>query len=237
MQLIEHLIEPQRLLVIWQHDPRGKESGTGKRYVVGEIRYANGQADLEYYGNQETAGAQQEGFSGMTGQPYEPQKVYRDVLNTLEKRLPPASRADYRDYLYMFRIAPEAADNASVPALLAYTGGRLAGDGFSFAHTFENAGPPFDFTFEIAGFRHCDGMSLTPQELNQATVSLHAEDDNPYDGQAVMVCYDHIKLGYVPNGMATTLRNLLANYSLQAHITRINGTPERPKILVYVMVK
>jgi hypothetical protein len=45
---------------------------------------------------------------------------------------------------------------------MVYTGGGLAGDGFAYAYTLDKAEPPFDFSLEIAGFRHNEGMAMQP---------------------------------------------------------------------------
>lgn len=233
MRIIEHIIEPSRLLVIWQPDPKG----TGKRYVVGEVQAADDGLSLQYYDNEETRKAVEYGFSGMFAQPYEAGKIYHDgVQDTLAKRLPARTRADYSDFLCSFCLDESIVENASLLALLGYTGGKLAGDGFSFAHTFENATAPFELTFEIAGFRHCDGMKEYEDTslLLNANVDLIADDHNEHDPSAVQVAYQGICLGYIPHGQAETMRRIMASFIFTAEIVRVNGTKDRPRILVFV---
>ena len=158
-------------------------------------------------------------------------------LLLLNRRLPPYSRPDYKDYLKSYRIAPEA-ENITTLSLLAYTGGKLAGDGFSFANTFEGINTPFDFTFEIAGFRHCDGIKLANIEsLQNVQVTLKKDPSNQHDSDVVVVEYDGKILGYVPHGLNSVVTRLLNNNSISAFIEKINGTLERPNVLVYVVVE
>lgn len=237
MRLIRNIVEPKRLLVIWQAPDKNSNQATGKRFIVGEILSDNGSATLHYYDNEATREAKALGFAGFTAYPYDAHKGFNDnLIEVLSKRLPPSSRTDYEDYLQSFRIAPNA-NGISTLSLLAYTGGKLAGDGFTFAHTFEGAEPPFDFTFEIAGFRYCEGMNFQPLTLLQdCKVGFKDDSSNTHDKEAIMVEYEGKKLGYAPKGINNILKILLASYSVDAYIEKINGTPERPNIMVYVTV-
>lgn len=236
MRIIEHIIEPSRLLVIWQPDPKGK----GKRYVVGEVWALSEGISLQYYDNEETQKAVERGFSGMFAQPYEAGKIYHDgVQDTLAKRLPAKTRADYNDFLRSFCLDKAIVEDASLLALLGYTGGKLTGDGFSFAHTFENATAPFELTFEIAGFRHCDGMKQYEDVslLLNTNVDLVPDNNCEHDPNAVQVIYHGVCLGYIPHGLAKTMRQIMAGFIFTAEIVRVNGTKERPRILVFVRAK
>lgn len=241
MKYLEHLVNPERLLVLWQAMDAATNKPVGDRFVVGELREdANGIA-LQYYDNEDTRKAATErGFKGMTVYPYAPAKKYNgNVEEVLAKRLASPSRSDYADYLRSYRLPPDRADQLTVMQLLAYTGGVLAGDGFSFAHTFDNAQPPFDFTFEIAGFRHNDGMKeFSLAALQNQPVTLAHDPENPHDDHAVAVWHQQTRLGFVPKGMATALVDKIMNqYTMQASITRINGTKDRPSVWVMVEVR
>lgn len=238
MKLIQRIIEPDRVLVIWQAPDRVFRQHTGTRYVVGEIvRSAHG-ATLRYFDNADVRAALAAGFTGFTAYPYQPHKEFNGtLLDVLGKRLPPSDRTDYTDYLRSHLLSPACA-NASPLTLLAYTGGRLAGDGFSFAHTFEGAKAPFEFTFEIAGFRH-SGLKAFPEftKLLGHTVEVTNEYDNSYDPEAVAVRYQATLLGHVPKGTNGMLRRIALDYTLAASIEKINGTMERPNVTVYVAVR
>jgi len=121
---------------------------------------------------------------------------------------------------------------------LAYTTGKLAGDGFTFLNTFEDTKPAFDFTFEIAGFRH-HGLKEFPEisTLQDKEVTFAHETSNPHDNEAIAMTYQRKKLGYVPKGFTGVIKGLIETYQLSAFIERINGTPERPSILIFVEVR
>ncbi len=238
MKLINKIIEPLRLIVIWQAPDKALKLATGTRFVVGEIIADGDKAKLKYYDNNDTKAAMELGFKGFTSYPYELGKDYNgNLVDVLSRRLPPDSRPDYEDYLKSYRISPSAAGITTL-SLLAYTTGKLAGDGFTFAHSFENAQPPFDFTFEIAGFRHNDGMKLEKLEsLQDVQVTLQKDNSNQHDSDAIAIEHEGKKLGYVPHGINTVLLNLISKYKVSAFIEKINGTVERPNVLVYVTVE
>jgi hypothetical protein len=238
MRLIDTLIEPNRLLVIWQAPDKVLNQATGRRFIVGEIFGGNKNATLRYYDNQDTREAVTLGFTGLTAYPYEPGKEYiSNLTEVLSKRLPPTSRSDYNDYLTSYRIAPTA-EGISALSLLAYTTGKLAGDGFTFSHTFEGIDTPFDFTFEIAGFRYHEGMKIHPlMSLQDVEVTFERDNSNSYDQDAVAVEYKKTRLGHVPKGLNKVLCHVIGKKEVHAFVEKINGTPERPKVLVYVSVR
>ncbi|HRC26064.1 MAG TPA: HIRAN domain-containing protein [Alphaproteobacteria bacterium] len=160
------------------------------------------------------------------------------MKDILAKRVASPERLDYADYLRSYRIPPERASELSLLQLLAYTGGKLTGDGFCFVPTFRSLTPPYDFVFEIAGFRHWKGMTINPiTSLLDQDVSLIKEPENEQDADAIAIYYDHKKIGYVPRGLATDLGDgIMDEYHVAACVTKVNGTQERPKISVLVRV-
>lgn len=241
MKFVEHLMTPEKLLVIWQiMNPQNNENN-GKRFVVGEVRAENGNWLLEYYDNEDTKEAIKHGhFSGMTAYPYEAGKIYNgNVKDILSKRVASPGRSDYPEYLRSYRIPPEQAGRLSTMQILAYTRGELTGDGFSFFPDLENMTPPFDLVIEIAGFRHCDGMEIHPiQSLLGKEVRFVPEPENDKDPDAIAIYTGETKLGYVPRGYSQYFaHHALGRYDIAASITKINGTLERPKISALVQVK
>jgi hypothetical protein len=240
MKMVEHIINPNRLLLIWQAVDGAAGKGRGDRYIVGEVRKSQESLVLEYYDNEVTQKVAQDlGFNGLTAFPFHSDKIYTNhVKETLEKRLAPSSRLDYADYLRAYRLPIQMADKFSVMQLLAYTGGVLAGDGFSFVPTFENISLPFDFIFEIAGFRHHDGMNIgNISSLQGQTVLFNHDNQHKEDCNAIEVICNGTNLGYVPKGLNISfIKDLLGKTHLKAHITRINGTKERPSVWVMVSV-
>lgn len=240
MKMVEHIINPNRLLLIWQAVDSAAGKGRGDRYIVGEVRKGQEGLILEYYDNDVTQRVAQDfSFNGLTAFPFHSDKIYTNhVEETLAKRLAPSSRLDFADYLRAYRLPIQMASELSVMQLLAYTGGVLAGDGFSFVPTFENIPQPYDFIFEIAGFRHSAGMNIgNISNLQGQTVLFNHDSQHQIDKNAIEIICDGINLGYVPKGLNMSFKNdLLGKTILNAHITRINGSKERPSVWVMVSV-
>lgn len=235
---IEKLIPPNKVLLVWQTPDMQSGQPVGDRFVVGEILSEGESTVLKYYENQDVKSAYEKGFRGLTAYPYEPHKEFTgNLIDILSKRLPPATRTDYNEFLKSYRISPTA-EGISILSLLAYTSGKIEGDGFSFVHAFENAKAPFDFTFEIAGFRHNEGMKLEQiASLMNKKIMFEEESLNERDKDAVVVTSGGIKLGYVPRGLNTTLKKFISTYKVDSFITKINGTHLKPNVLVYVEIR
>ena len=78
-----------------------------------------------------------------------------------------------------------------------------------------------------------NGTILYEQFWNE----LVADDNCEYDANAVKITHDGICLGYIPHGLAKTMRQIMGNYSFTTQIARVNGTKERPRILIFVEAK
>jgi len=240
MHLLQHIIEPKRLLVVWQTPLEGTEyqSGTGKRHIVGELELAGDNIILRYFQNaQDFKDAINLGFKGFSIFNTDQEIHDTNVMNTLERRIPPRQRTDFDNFLIYHRINPEVRDQMSDFALLGYTGGKLPGDGFSFVHTFEEASIPCEVTIDVAGIRHYK-ESLPPLEtLIDIPVSFKAEPDNPQDSKAIIIeTRDGKRIGYVNRAQTDTFNKWLQHYQVEGVIERINGTIDRPNILLYVKV-
>jgi hypothetical protein len=237
MKLISKLFEPKRLQVIWQASDKSNNNPVGSRFVVGEIYKHGDQFKLKYFDKNKIKEALKLGFEGLTAYPYDSEKEYNgSLIDTLSTRLPPNSRADFKEYLGSFRISAEA-QGITPLSLLAYTAGKVAGDGFSFAHTFEDVNPPFEFTFEIAGFRYSDGMKIDLESLLDQAVLLKDEPKNLFDSNAVSIYFGETNIGYVPKNLSSMLKNFRMKYNLSISVTKINGTKERPNVLLFVEVR
>lgn len=98
MRYIEHLIEPERLLLSWQ----ALESRDRSRFVVGELVRKEGKIVFNYF--KDTEDFQQACLHGFAGHPafrirdgvisYENQ-----VLEAFTRRIPPRNRSDFYRYL------------------------------------------------------------------------------------------------------------------------------------------
>lgn len=228
-RFIEHLVEPQRLLLCWQ----ARESEDRLRYQVGELVKRDGQVALLYNSGAEMEAAKRAGFKGYPAFPLEQTEHNHQVLEAFTRRLPPRSRRDFTRYLELRAITPKA--EISDFALLGYSGAKLPDDGFELVHPFDAPPEAFEVLIEVAGFRHEAEVShetLRPGD----TIQFAPEPNNPRDHLAIRVEKSAQKLGYVPKGHLPMLHRMLEQEaSLSGEIFRINGTSERP--LVYVLVQ
>ena len=233
MRYIEHLIEPDRLLLSWQ----ALDSKNRSRYVVGELVRKDGKVVLNYFNNSEDfKKACQHGFSGHPafrikdeGQVYD-----NKVLEAFARRLPPRSRSDFYRYMQLRGLNPDT--EISDFALLGYVGARLPDDGFELVHPFDNAVQPFEFITEVAGFRH--ESEVTPEDIAiDAPVRFVPEPENDYDSYAIRIEMKGLKLGYVDRGRLALFHRLLnAGHRITGSIMRKNGTESRPLIYIFTSV-
>lgn len=236
MNFISKIIEPRRLLVVWQS--LQDNCGTGKRYVVGELSHTGDSAVLQYNKDSEDfKRALELGFKGYAIFNPDQASHTHNVWETLSHRIPSRQRGDFNDFLRYYRITPEAGACMTDFALLGYTSGRLPGDGVTFVHTFENATPPCEITIEVAGARHYKEKFGDLGKLTDRELVFVAEPNNAHDAQAVVIKTknDEETVGYV-NRAQTGIFNqwLRNNVQLKANVERVNGSADRPNMLMYV---
>ncbi|WP_177313701.1 HipA domain-containing protein [Marinobacter gelidimuriae] len=133
-RLIEHLVEPQRLLLFWQ----ARESQKRSRYRVGQLVKQGGHVVLQYSVGTEMARAKEVGFQGYPAFPLKQVEHRHQVMEAFTRRLPPRTRRDFSRYLEL-RAIPADADISEF-ALLGYSGAKLPDDGFELMHPFDE--PP-----------------------------------------------------------------------------------------------
>jgi hypothetical protein len=234
MNRIEHIIEPERLWLVWQP---GSPDRRRMRRIVGEIiRSKDDVASLRYLDDTEDfAAAREEGFEGYPAFKVTIAEHTQGVLDAFMRRLPPRSREDFNEYLSRHRLPDNF--NFSNMALLAYTGAKLPGDGFEFCADLDDAKPPFELVLEIAGFRHQENVSVEDLTLNDA-VEFRTEPNNGYDPLAIAVHYQGQRIGYIGRAHTRAFHTWTRRgYSVNATIERINGKPERPLIYLFVTVR
>ncbi|WP_067516811.1 hypothetical protein [Endozoicomonas ascidiicola] len=233
MRHIEHLVEPDRILLSWQ----ALASKNRSRFVVGELVRKGDKVTLRYFPDSEDF--QQAIADGFTGYPaFQIQQGVMQydsqVLDAFIRRLPPRSRSDFSRYLELRGLNPEA--EISDFALLGYSGAKLPDDGFELIHTFDNANGPFEFIAEVAGFRHESEVAIEDIAM-EAGVSFVPEPDNHFDTKAIRIELNGQKLGYVDRGRLDLFhRHLQAGHKLTGEVTRKNGTPSRPLLYIYTRV-
>lgn len=228
MNVIQHIIEPNRLYLIWQ----AANEKDRKRKIVGEILRTEKGARLEYLvGTEDFTAAKEVGFEGYPAFPVGRDPHPEAVLETFLKRIPPRSRLDFPKYLENLRLPKDA--EISDFALLGYSGARLPGDGFSVLPSFSDAQPPFEFLSEIAGFRYYAGLD----DIEIGDVAEFEKDlDNPHDSNAIKVFTRGKMIGFVNRIHAPCFSEWMDKYSVSAFVERINGTSARPLVYLFVQV-
>jgi len=232
MRYIEHIIEPQRLLLSWQP----KDSQHRQRMLVAELRQnKNDNADLIYCTqSQDFLNAQKIGFPGYPGLGTDV-AIHENILTPFIKRLPPRTREDFGRFLEALRIKSDS--EISDFALLGYSGAKLPDDDFTVIHSFENASPPFEFMLSVQGYQHYEKL-LPFKPLIDMSATFEPEPDNPYDTQAIKVIINGVMAGYVCRGLTTSFRRWLqSNLTISAYVERINGTEQKPRVYLYVSVR
>ncbi len=241
MQLIEYIYPPTKINIIWQK-PDADGISSGDRFLIGHITIEGNKSTLQYYDSEEVKRATEKGFVGLTAFPYEKAKIWHgDIIEVLSRRLPPKTRGDFEEYLRSYGLSEKLKDEITIAELLAYTNGKVAGDGFSFFHSFENVQIPFEFSFEIAGFRYSEGMVIQDKKsLVGEKVFFEPEKINNFDQEAIKVLTEQdgkkIMLGYIPKGLNCVLHNYLEANKNESIIVKVNGSVEKPSVFVITKV-
>lgn len=227
MNLIKHVPDPDRLLLVWQA-PEGKSRA---RFVVGELCQHERQIVFRYLSDTaEFKKACAEGFVCYPAFRKTNLEYTQNVLDTFLRRLPPRKRGDFGKYLEQWRLAPNV--EISDFALLGFTGAKLPNDGFSLINPFDYIEPPYEFYIEVAGFRHQPNISIDDISVGMNAVFM-AEPSNNHNGDAVKIEVGGKKMGYVNNAQCKAFNRWLKRYFIHASIERINGTSDRPLVYIY----
>jgi len=228
MNFITHILEPKRLLLVWQ----GPEGSSRTRHSIAELlRQGDQPVRLRYLTeSQDFANAHSEGLTNFPAFRKVDQTYDLGVEETFMRRLPPRSRGDYAQYLEQFRLRPET--RISDFALLAYTGAKLPGDGFSIISPLEDVVEPCEILVEVAGFRYNSQLSHANVHPG-VPVRFEAEADNPHDQNAVAIFVLDQRIGYVPRQQASAIHRLCEAGSLSARVERVNGRSDRPLVYLF----
>lgn len=233
MNLLQHIVEPERLLLTWQ--PQDEQALVRTRRIVGEVRIeTNGQGVFSYLNRTEDFKAAQEaGFKGFPAFPENVVETRQGVVESLMRRLPPRNREDFSEYLAQHRLPfPWMYSDF---ALLGYTGARLPSDGFALVPLFPENIVPCDYLMEVAGLRHVIGSDIGfIQDGDQVT--FEPDPENPVDSDALTVIHQGRRIGYVNRALKDTFHQWLGSHTVQAVVERQNGKPERPLVFIRVSV-
>ncbi len=229
MRHIEHIVEPNRLLLSWQ-----TPSERMRMFVAELIRNGN-DADLIYLKDSEDfLRAKNLGFDSYPGFDIE-KDAHKNVLISFMKRLPPRSRGDFNRFLNALRIKFDA--TVSDFALLGYSRAKLPDDDFTVIHTFENATAPFEFLLPVQGYQYYQEQLPISDLSEEMQASFEAEPDNPKDPKAIKVLINNVKVGYVCRGLTSSFHKWMqSGLTISAYVERINGIDKKPEIYLYVLV-
>jgi len=231
MRYIEHIIEPEKLLLSWQ-----AREGERQRMFVAELVRNGDDADLVYLKNsEEFSKAQHLGFKEYPGFSIE-KDIYKNVLTSFMKRLPPRSRGDFCRFLDALRIKSVA--EISNFALLGYSRAKLPDDDFTVIHPFGNALPPFEFMLPVQGYRYYKERLPLGSLSDEMQACFEAEPSNEHDPKAIKIIINGVTAGYVCRGLTSSFHKWLQDgLTITANVERINGTQEKPAVYLYVSVK
>jgi len=233
MRYIEHIIEPEKLLLSWQTSIPGESR---QRMFVAELMRQGDDAKLVYlHESEDFSRAQSLEFEGYPGFDID-KDIHENVLPSFMRRLPPRSRGDFGRFLDALRIKSDA--EVSDFALLGYSGAKLPDDDFTVIHPFENASPPFELMVAVQGYQHYQDALPQADLLTGMQAYFEAEPDNPRDRQAIKILIGGVHIGYVCRGLTGSFHDWIRRgLTISASVERINGTEHKPKIYLYVSVK
>ncbi len=235
MNEIQNIKKPHRLLLCWQA-PEGKDRTL---FIVAEIVKENEKYLFRYLINTSDFKCATElgfviypAFRIENGKPYD-----SGVLEAFMRRITPRTRNDFAEYLKEFRIPPDIKIDDFT--LLGYTGAKLPSDGFSVVNPFDNTEAPAEMLIELAGTRYyLKELNLKLIHENDEIMLIH-EPTNEYDRDAILCMVGNQKIGYIKRGQTSAFHRWLSDKStiLTANVERINGTPDRPIIYVFVKLR
>jgi len=233
MTFIQHIVEPDRLLLSWQ-PPGGPDRG---RHIVAELRREGDDADLVYLSEcPDYQDACAKGFTGYPGLPLN--NMHKQVVPIFLRRLPPRQRQDFHRFLDAIRIPPGT--NLSDFALLGYAGAKLPSDDFVLIHPFDQAEPPFEFLLLIAGYRYYQEAIPYVVLKPGMTAEFEMEPENPRDPSAIRIFFPELSrqtAGYICRGLLPQFRRWMAEgWVIKSWVERLNGSTEHPLVYLYVQV-
>lgn len=234
MNRIQHIIEPQRLLLTWQA-PENAEQRT--RYIVAELIRNENHIILRYlHSSKDFNDARKYGFESHPAFPDFTKEYSSNVLESFMHRLPPRTRGDFPQILASLCISEEIGKQMSDFALLGYAHAKLPLDGFAIIHPFENVTGSCELLTEVAGARYY--MENIKQLHEGQTVQLESEPENTHDNLAIRVVSEDKKIGNINRALLPAFHQWLQTQrQIQATIERINGQENRPIIYLFIQVR
>jgi hypothetical protein len=230
MHFIEHIIEPTKLLLAWQSSDEEHRT----RYIVAELNRIDHDVTLTYSPEKaDFITAQHHKFKSYPA--FQDTSIaHHNVLDAFMRRLPPRSRGDFPQYLEGLRLKPTVC--ISDFALLGYSGAKLLSDGFSIIHPFNQVDGACELLIEAAGYRHLHKSEKTTIQID-SPASFTMELYGPAQETAIRIDVDNHCVGYVNRGLVPTFVDWIEQGRIAgAWVEKINSSPERPALYLYVKV-
>lgn len=221
MNFIKHLIDPHRLLLVWQDN----KTRQGKEVVIGEIKKtSSGNVEFRYLINPSQCDeSTQYAINPYPAFPDFDKTYQHNVLDTFSMRLPPRKRNDFNQFLESIRIPPDT--QLSDFALLGYSRATLPGDNYSILHPFEHVNAPFEFITEID--------FLDNNDYAIGDIEIGKEVSFKYELDAIYVEYNRHTIGYIKN-VYTALFNRIKDANIRGVIEKKNDM--RARVFIFVSV-
>ena len=244
MRWIEHLAEPKELLLAWQAPPSVEDR---LRWAVGRLLKVGDGAVFNYLRGEEFSALNHgrsvedltaAGFSGYPAFDTNPKRRpfgshEERALEAFLRRVPPALRPDFSNYLAHYRIRPPT--ELSPFGLLGVTEARLPSDGFSLVDPLEPSACCVDIVFEVAGVRFYNQSDVEIKAGDP--LELEPEPANPVDPYAIMVKAAGCLIGYVNRLQAKTIGAWQRERLTECWVARANGSRSSPVAYAFLQVR
>lgn len=229
MSTIEHLFEPSRLFLVWHH--LNGDSPQHRR-VVGELIRQGDDASFRYLkGTEDFKAAINEGFLPFPAFAEEKSSEFQSgALDVFVRRLPPRKREDFKEYLSQYNLPPNFSGSAF--SLLAYTGARLASDGFELCPDLSDATAPLDFVIEVSGTQYYVDENTSFSEDDE--INFESEPNNRHDENAIKVIHNEKIVGYINKALAPSFSKLLSTGRVEGKVLKYSVQKNRQRLLVLV---
>ncbi len=224
--LLQHVVEPERLLLTWQPPDDGTTIRT--RRIVAELTYSDDCESVTFtylFDTPDFLEAKAAGFLGYPAFRLKTATHTQGVMSAFMRRLPPRKREDFGAYLAQHWLPNPF--TLSDFALLGYTGAKLPSDGFALVPAFDPARLPCEYVTEIAGTRHMGPEVFDSAQVGDV-VTLQADSANPVDSKALLVMKGDMRLGYINRALLPAVHGWLQYANLHCELVKKADRSGRP---------
>ncbi|PBP42880.1 hypothetical protein CCL11_15120 [Pseudomonas syringae] len=225
MPTINHVFEPNRLLLVWTSVDNG---AARHRRVVGEIFKNRDSFSFRYLKDTpDYTAALSEGFISFPAFTINSSEPAENALPAFMSRIPPRKRQDFPKYLSQYGLPNDF--SGSDFSLLGYTGARLASDSFELCPDLSSATAPLDIILEVSGTSF---HSASKHATEGMRVQFFSEPQNPYDKHAIAIVTERGRIGFVSRAINKGFAGLIDRYKVNASIIRSGIVNDKTKIFV-----